>query len=249
MTDNKETDAIKYVPLSHLIPSQHRFSEANVKEKVISALIARSILLPDGRYLGRYDNGRSLYALSEAVPVVATPCGYLLTDGHHSALATYRLGCQTLPLQIIDNWQQGINEDFWLWAAAKDYAYLKKNGGALAFPPPPLTELEDDPLRYFVGISARKFGPNLSLEESRGADYPLWIKIGKDSPFVEWYLTDHLYSLKFQYQYGDEKEGCQTLIERARHLLRAHPLPGVKIVDEYVNYSQSTQIRAWLNLI
>lgn len=232
-----------FVNLSQILPSQHRFAAGNVNDKVAKVLALKGQLRP------QYDNGKSLYSPNEAIPAIAVNNSYVITDGHHSALASLQLHYQTLPINIIDQWEAPLDDEFWFWAEQKHYAYLKKMDGTISYHLPQLTHLEDDPLRYFASISSRKFYGTLSLEDSTGAEFPLWIKVKKDVPFIEWQLTDHLRAHGFSYHYGDENERLQFLIEHARAILINHPLPALKLVPEKQRYDDSMYIFEWLQSV
>lgn len=248
MDDNNTAHFIFYVQLTQVQPSQHRYAKANVNEKINYALRNKDVWLNDHHdYIGKYDQGRSIYDLKDAFPVIKVKDTYVLIDGHHSALASLILKCQTIPVKIIREWPNPLDDIFWRWAESQDLAYLKKRDGSISYKLPSLATMEDDPLRYFVAQSARKFDNSLNYETSFGAEYPLWIKIGKDLPFIEWIITDHLHILGFTYQNGDEASGLQPLIEKARALLSQYPLPFVKIITSKERFDVNKQIANWLH--
>lgn len=241
-----------YVQLDQLRPTQVRYSQANVDDKVTKAIKRGDT---DKEYsFCAYDGGKSIFSLDDAIPVVKTEDGaYYLCDGHHAVLASYVVGAKSMPVFVIETYPgPGGTEGFWEWACAWGYAYLKTVGGQMVVPTG-FTDLIDDPVRYFVALSARKFEKELTFEASTGAEYPLWVKIKKDIPFIEFHVADVLVAAGFVYRYGDEKnkELFQEKIEQARAILRAvlpgcQKLKGLKFLPEKEQFEKSLKIRGWL---
>jgi hypothetical protein len=237
-----------YVSPKRLQPSQLRYSRKNVADKIQKAFGRKDVILDPitGLYRFQHDDGNSIYPLQEAIPAIITPEVLVLADGHHSVLASLELGCPTIPIIPVAQWDGPINQEFWLWAEAQSYAYLLTLEGERKLPPPTLSQLQEDPLRYFAALSARKYDITTDPPTSRGAPYPLWIKIGRDIPFIEMQLATHLYQSGFQYAYGDEETRFEHLIEQARLILTEKPLDGLKFLPEREHYLDSKQIQQWL---
>lgn len=241
-------NSVFYTLLPHLRPSQGRYSSQNVSDKITKALKNQDTFMDPstGRYQFKYDEGRSIYDITNAIPAIITCLGAILADGHHRALASLALGCSTIPINPVAHWEGDIDPQFWLWAEGQNYAYLYDIGGVRCFPPESLLLLKDDPLRYFSGISARKYNARGDDSFSSGALYPLWVKIGKDIPFIEMRIADVLYRSGFSYNYGDEKTQFDHLIEQARAIIRENPIPELKFLPEREHYLDSKLINQWL---
>lgn len=218
-----------YVDIHTVYPSQHRYSSLNVKQKIEKGE-NDGYHCEQAQLIFHFDNGKSIYAVKNAIPVLKVNSIYILVDGHHSVLASIELGASTVPVHIIHVLTRPLDNEFWQWAATNNYAYLIDIKGNLSIPPPDdITQLQDDPLRYFAAITARKYE---EIEGSWiGAENPLWIKVGKDIPFIEMKIADLLRASGFSYQYGDELVKLDLLIDQARAILVPY-LPELKLVLE-----------------
>ncbi|HBL98359.1 TPA: hypothetical protein DDZ86_01805 [Candidatus Dependentiae bacterium] len=244
-----------YADLSELRPTQIRYSSENVKDKVKKA-IKQGATVKNFLYF-KYNNGTSIFDVNDAVPVIKTPEGLFLCDGHHSVLASKEVGATTMPVFIADKYNFNVknNPIFWTWASQKNYAYLRDLDGKNKYPAD-FESLTDDPVRYFVALAARKFEKSAQFSDSTGADYPLWVKIGKDVPFVEFRVADLLYEAGFKFVYGDEqdKKLFEQKIEMARGMLeqrlslltKVHPLKKLKFLPKKEFYKESSAIKEWL---
>jgi hypothetical protein len=75
------------------------------------------------------------------------------------------------------------------------WAYLYTTSGEKLLPPKKFSELKDDTNRYFAAITARKYTSNPDGSyASKGALYPLWIKVDKDIPFIEFKIANGLFA-------------------------------------------------------
>lgn len=234
---------ILYCPLHHLHPSQLRYCQIIVAEKM------QKIIQPLA-----YDDGKSAYGFDDALPIVWTSFGPMLVDGHHHALAALALNATTIPVRVVDIWpekkqkeSQGLAlTDYWSWAAERGYAYLWDQNGTYKMPPENIDNLSDDPLRFFASLAARKFYEPFDFKNSKGALYPLWIKMGKDIPFAEFKIADRLRAQHFVYHYGDEAENLDVLIEKARDILCHNTVDGLKFLKVREKYDESSQVHQWL---
>lgn len=240
---NNDSPLIKYVPLASIHPAQHRYASRNVENKIKRSENFGFHVNEQQQSIFHFDEGRSIYPEKNAVPVIEIDEIYILCDGHHSALASLSLGCQTIPVRILQTIPHRLGEKFWLWAEACNYAYLIDMAGERHPPPSDLEALEDDPLRYFAAISARKY-ENPTMQDSFGTDYPLWIKIGKDTPFIEMRIADKLRAHGFEYHYGEEETDLERLIEAARNILIANPIPHLKLLQSKEKYDHSIFIES-----
>lgn len=237
-----------YTTLSLIFPSQVRFSRQNVEDKIKYALQGDAWYLPSTRSYGfRYDGYQSIFGPEAAIPIITTPKRLILADGHHSVLASLALGCKTIPIRPIAHWPHDLNSAFWQWAEDHNYAYLWDLDGKKLPPPQSFLDLKDDPLRYFAAITARKYPSDRDPLKSFGLDYPLWIKIGKDIPFIEMRIANTLFQAGFSYRYGQELSSDFTsLVEQAREILRGAPIPGLRLLTTREHYLSSSTIAQWL---
>lgn len=251
---------IFFVKLSELRPTQVRYSSANVKDKINKAIKQGDTDKCFSFF--KYDNGKSIYSNKDAIPVVATDSQfplYYLVDGHHSVLASLQVKAQTIPIKIVAIYYPKPDTDFfWEWMQKKHFSFLKDIDGSLRIPKN-FNSLTDDPLRYFAAISARKFEKDTTYENSTGHEYPLWVKIGKDIPFIEFFIADALkdsvtYSYEEHFEDNKNKLQFQNKIELARNILLkkiqeaapSSPLKLLKLLPNKEFYLKSTLIQNWL---
>jgi len=252
---------ILFVKLDQLRPTQVRYSSENVNDKVKKAIKQGDTNKELSVF--KHDKGQSIFSISDALPVIATnidqkiPLFYLI-DGHHSALASFKVKAKTIPVKIEDIYYPKPNTKlFWEWARKYQYTYLKDTDGKLRIPED-FNTLTDDPIRYFVALAARKFEKDTTYKNSTGAEYPLWAKIGKDIPFIEFHIADALIEASFAYQYGEENDKTlfQEKIEFARIVLskkikdldEQDPLKQFKLLPKKELFTQSIAIKKWLSL-
>lgn len=228
----------QYVSIERLVPSQIRYSSHNVARK--QQLAPEECL---------YDQNQSIYDLSDAIPVIKVSEHFVVQDGHHSVLVSISRGAKTMPIHIAFEYSGTLDDTFWDWAHKQEHAYLFMPGSNLISYPTSFDALIDDPIRYFVAIVARKYSKDLSHDTSSGAEFPLWIKIGKDIPFIEFKIADILYQHGFHYSYGDEKDSLEKLIEEARLMLMHHQIPNLKLLTEREHFLSSKQIENWISNI
>jgi hypothetical protein len=125
---------------------------------------------------------------------------------------------------------------FWAAAEARGYIYPRAIGGAHQLPPASFDALVDDPGRYFAAITARKCDrDDQPAALTTGAEYPLWVKVGKDVPFIEFMISDALAAPgdrpddpPLSYPADAAPSGDQ--LAAARRRLAAHPIPGLRVV-------------------
>lgn len=251
----KSTVPVLYIPYTQLLPGQARYSS-----KAVQAKVHKYIKRGDATWnasvnswQGKFEHGKSIFPSSSALPVVRSPEGFVLVDGHHDVLASIYFNIPLIPITILDDLSHLDRQSFWAEAEKQGWAYLftliKHNNAPnntptievkrIEAPPATFGELIDDPLRYFASTTARKFRtsnepPSLSL----GAEYPLWIKIGKDTPFIEFALADMLYKHGFVYAYADGTgdDMPEKLVEQARKILVQNPVNGLRLVPERKHY-------------
>jgi hypothetical protein len=232
------TQFLRYVDYHEIFPAQFRYASRNVEDKIEKA-VQRGYASQnsEGGWTYEFFEGRSIIPEKEALPVVRASFGYVLVDGHHEVLSSIALGADWIPIKIIADLGALTPERFWKEAEERGWAYLIDLHG-IKHPEPPATfdQLIDDSNRYFAAISARKYAADLS--SSIGAEYPLWIKIGKDTPFIEFKISDVLWRHQIIYDYEIGDRPPEELIEAARAALLAADVPGLKLVPSRQHYTQ-----------
>lgn len=176
-----------YVDMRYIVPGQMRYSQKNIDLK-IGSVRNRGFLDQGGTITLQNDNGRSAFSLREAAPAmkIKDPNGqttYVLKDAHHDALANQALAKQanmdhpTMPIMVKDDFSTMSYQDFWNYANKNNLVDLVGVDGKnyVSTPPTNFNVMKNDPVRYFVTISAYKGGNN-EFDSSFGADYPLWYK-------------------------------------------------------------------------
>lgn len=227
-----EESEVQYLHMSEIQPGQIRFSSKNVEEKIEQAALKGDFFFnrQTQSIEGKYFDGKSLFPESDALPVVKGRSGYVLTDGHHHVLAADQLSLPWVPVKRIADLSNLSDEEFWIEMERKGWVYLYDLNGQKRLPPKRFNELIDDPNRYFAALTARKVGPEGDFSHSTGAEYPLWIKVGKDIPFIEFKISDALNAHHFFYSYEMGKEWDLCYLEKARSILANAAIPGLRVV-------------------
>ena len=229
-----------YLPLEKLFASQLRYSSQNVKEKTIAFEKNGDISWNENQKCWnlKHADGKSALSLERAIPIIIAPFGFAIADGHHHVLASLEVGAQLIPVKVIKRYSDVSQEQFWEQAEVDGLAYPYDLAGARKIPPRTFQELQDDPNRYFASIVARKCKADGDLSKSKGATYPLWIKVGKDIPFIEFKIADALYQAGIFYTYDMGKKPPKEFIEQAREALVGANIPGLRVVNTHTHYSQ-----------
>jgi hypothetical protein len=228
----------EFVAIERIAPGQSRYASLNVEEKVIQAQKRGGALRNNGRWVPAYRNGTTIFTENNALPVVRSPQGLILVDGHHDVRASIALGATEVPIKIIADLSGLSLEEFWRVAEEKGYVYPYAKGGIYRRPARSFMDMEDDSNRYFAAITARKcLDSRTENAHSIGADYPLWIKVGKDIPFIEFKIADTLYEHGFIYDLNEQNTPSDETIEKARAILTAHTVPGLRLVKSRTYYA------------
>ena len=236
--------SLGYISISAIRPGQIRYSQQNTDSKIAAALKKGwAKRLSDGTLEPQFNNNTSLVPLDQAVPVVVGPksVGLVLVDGHHDTIASLQSGATTIPVKVVADLSTLSPSAFWQEAAKRNFIYpydinakrLKRLPAAWKWGKQ--GNLKNDPNRYFAAISARKCGKlDSPPQESTGADYPLWVKVGKDIPFIEFMISDVLSKAGLNYtsQMGDDfnQEPLKSFTEQARQVLLKNPIKGLRLV-------------------
>lgn len=229
-----------YIHLDQIRPGQLRFSSKNVEEKIQEAIQLGDIYLDvtENTWKGNYFQGKSFLSEKEALPVIKWKSHFVLADGHHHVLAAKSLNLLWIPVKEIADLSNLDKDEFWQVAAERGWAYLYDLDGNKNLPPDSFDLLQDDPNRYFAAITARKYPDANDLSLSKGAEYPLWLKIGKDIPFIEFHISDTLMKENFIYDYQEGKNPSVENVEEARNILKKHPIAGLRVVPKRIHHSK-----------
>jgi len=229
-----------YLHIKEISPSQLRYSSFNVDEKIEEMKKHKDTVWDETReeWKFKYFSGKSPLPEKEAVPLIKAPFGYVLADGHHHVKAAEKLGAEWVPVYLLADMSDLDEEDFWKQSEQLGWAYLNKTNGKKGNPPKSFSELQDDPNRYFAALIARKCDEKGDLKTSKGSDYPVWIKVGKDIPFIEFRISDALWKHNISYDYSMGKNPPVELVEKARSALKEENIPGLRLVAERVHYSE-----------
>lgn len=229
----------EFVAIASIAPGQSRYASLNVLEKVTQAQKRGGAVRSNGRWLPAYNNNTSIFHENSALPVVKGPEGLVLIDGHHDVRASLELGATYVPVKIVADLSALSVEEFWKVAEEKGYVYPYAKGGSYRRPSKDFNEMEDDSNRYFAAITARKcLDERTDNTNTIGADYPLWVKVGKDIPFIEFRIADALYQNGFTYNLAEEQNNpTGESVEQAREILKAHPVRGLRLIDTRTYYA------------
>jgi hypothetical protein len=226
-----------YIPYSQLHPGQIRYASKNVEEKRKKAIATGAALCVNNCWIYKYHNGTSIMEEKNALPVVKSVVGYVLVDGHHDVLSSIALGATMIPIKVIADLSHLSVQQFWLEAEKLGLIYPYALGGEYQVPPIHFKDLIDDPNRYFAAIVARKCeGPTTSPANSRGFDYPLWRKVGKDIPFIEFMIADIWWNNGIYYTYAMGDNPSIKFVEKARTVLKKNSIKGLKLVSKRTYY-------------
>jgi hypothetical protein len=233
----KASSKVVYVHYRDLHPSQLRFASQNVEQKVKNILKKNNAILnkSTSQWSYKYYNGLSALSEKDSIPVVKASFGYALVDGHHNVLSNIAVGSEWIPIRVINDLCHLSLEAFWAEAELMGWAYLYDINGKKSFPPTLFSDLQDDPNRYFAAIAARKY-KNEASRDSSGAEYPVWVKIGKDIPFVEFMISDAMWKsgLVYSYEMGDNPS--IEFVESARQVLLESDIKGLRIIPTRTHY-------------
>lgn len=235
-----DEDTVEYVSITELFPAQIRYSVLNMQEKANKRVVTADAVWTDDGWRYKHDSGRSVLSRRQALPVVKASFGYVLIDGHHDVLSSMKLQAKTVPITVIEDVSDLSPEEFWEEADERGWSYLYSVTGEKIDPPASFADLVDDPNRYFAALVARKFKLNADGSYiSKGAEYPLWVKIDKDIPFIEFKISNALYDAGFVY--SPEHMGnppAESVVERARKILADADIDGLRVVPYRIHHEK-----------
>ncbi len=225
-----------YLSISSLHPAQTRISFERVGEKMEKAKTKAVWDESQGKWIFRHDGGKSFLSLTDCLPVVKAPFGFIPADGHHDIRASIDLGAESVPVRIIADLSHLSYSEFWLQAEEEGWAYLYDANGNKTAPVERFEDLRDDPNREFANLTARKYALDGS---SRGAEFPLWIKHDRDIPFIEFKIGDALRKKGLVFAGG---EPSLEFVEKAREILLEARIDGLKVVPVRTHYTLLTHL-------
>ncbi|MBA3238040.1 MAG: hypothetical protein H0T62_06780 [Parachlamydiaceae bacterium] len=233
----KDRSTVTYVHFRNLFPSQLRFSTQNVKQKVRNILKKKNAVWDEStsQWSYKYYDGLSALSEKDSIPVVKAPFGYALIDGHHNVLSNIAVSSEWIPVKVIDDYSHLSIDAFWAKTELMGWAYLKTINGKKSVPPILFSELQDDPNRYFAAIAARKY-KNEADRDSSGAEYPVWVKVGKDIPFIEFMISDAMWKRGLVYSYDMGDNPPIEFVESARQVLLESDLKGLRVIPSRIHY-------------
>eukprot|EP01091_Cochliopodium_minus_P007462 TRINITY_DN1734_c0_g1_i1.p1 TRINITY_DN1734_c0_g1~~TRINITY_DN1734_c0_g1_i1.p1 ORF type:complete len:337 (+),score=107.29 TRINITY_DN1734_c0_g1_i1:33-1043(+) len=254
---NENEYTTTYIPLSSLFPAQCRYSCQNVGEKIQKIVSRRGAVWTTdrdnirGKWIGKWKRGASVYPPVKSFPVIKSKWGYVLIDGHHHVLAGIALGSTEFPIKIVDNYSNLDKEEFWKKMESKNYAHLYDLRGKKKDPPNSFSELEDDPNRYFALLLCRKYDQEdvySKKPEGEGSKFPVWLKIGKDIPFVEFVISDILWKGGVIYDPKYINNVPEKEVEKARTLIANANIDGLKVVKTRTLYKEITNLSKYVEI-
>jgi hypothetical protein len=235
----KGQEEVFYFETSLIHPGQATYSLLNVNEKIDQALDKNyATKNDDGSFHFNYDNGRALYPKKKAFPVVNTPWGLILLNGHHRTMASVAMGAATIPVKIhADLTDLGIEELRKVMSTNTDPVDVKGNKVRM---PCYFDQLVDDPNRYFAKISAYQ-GKDSDAEKSGRTKYPLWIPVGEESTHgpQEFDIAILLNKHGWVYKNAYGNQIPENFLEYARVLLTVHgnEIPHICVIKNKTLYS------------
>jgi hypothetical protein len=233
---------VEYVHVQQLHAAQLRYSHLNMKDKANKAIIKGHAIWDDAEktWEYKYNDGTSILPEDGALPVVKTSFGYVLLDGHHDVMSSLYLQAEMIPIKVTEDVRDLSIDEFWREAEKRGWSYLYTKNGEKDQPPAAFHDLVDDPNRYFAALVARKFKTDSEGDyTSKGAEYPLWVKVDKDIPFIEFKIANALYNAGFIYQ--PDRMGAPPanhISEYARKILIAAEIEGLRVVPDRIHYEK-----------
>lgn len=249
---------VKYALLEYVIPGQVEYSLLNVDRKVEKAIKDGDVKkhkikkgnrkkkkkgnkkAPKFNWILPYNNHTSLMDISDPLPVIATKEGLMLLDGHHSTMTSIRFKAKSIPVKVVEDFRHLEMKEFIKVAKQKDWVFLEnKDGKVFSAPPTDFNKLTDNPNRLLISLIARKLNPDeFDLSESRGHEYPVWFKFGREKPFIEFHMALALYKKGFEYRPKQHDFEDKELLREVLKLLKNSKLPKVNLVDDIKHYSK-----------
>lgn len=177
-----------FVKIEDIHPGQSRYSFDMVKVK----------LRTKKKKFRSMRNRNAIFKLHEYKEGILTKEGIILDDGHHSVQESLYLGANSFPVKLIADLSNLSMDKAWIELEKMKRVYLISIDGKKRWPPAKFSHLINDPLRYFIGLTALKLFRDLTIQP-KGTAYPLWIKNNQTVKFIEFIMADRLYSSEINF--------------------------------------------------
>lgn len=224
-----------YARVEDLRPGQYRYSIENVN-KHISEI--RTELGLTRNQMVSVDT--PLMPLSEAQPVILTPQGMILLDGHHHAMASIYLGSTEFPVVVVEDLRH-LSEQERRRAIERLQLTSYRGREGRVHRISRFSQMQPDSLLMMVRqvrarIKVSKAGPI----RGSGADYPVWVAF-KGDPYSELKIADALYQAGYRVPRNYNGHLTPAMIQdiRARllRIQRTQPelLAGISLIETNVH--------------
>jgi hypothetical protein len=232
-----------YYSINSIRPGQNNVSCLNVKRKYNKALKKGYAVWDRNKFVLAFDDGKAVYPLDKAFPIINSPYGFILRNGTHRTVTSIKFAATRIPVKIVGDFSYMSKEEF-LKIAIGIYIYpYDLCGEKIIGLPCKFTDLIDNPNRYFAIISSRNCNttdtPN---NQTTGNHYPLWIKIGDNTGKFENLISMALYKagLSYKNEYGNKIP--KWFMEAARQILIDNPIPGLCLINKRTYYNDIPNI-------
>ncbi len=227
-----------YIPTDKVHPGQIRYSDSVVKQKVKEHIEAgKASWNPETQtWILKYSENTCLFPLSKALPVVNSPNGYVLVDGHHHYMTNLSLGGSTFPITVIANLSHMTPQEFQDYAEQKGWTHPYDVFGNRINLPKSFQALKNDPNRNFATLCKRTIKDPNHPEQSTGVDYPIWLKVGKDIPFIEMKISEALWNEGLVYENQQNTKQYEKFYEKARSAISRANIPGLRVNHSKTHY-------------
>lgn len=232
----------EYVHYTQIHPAQLAYAYKDVNSKVKEAIKDGRAIKDEqsGEWIFKYFNGKSIFPETKQLAVVKARCGYVLLDGHHKLLASLKLGAQWINIKVVMDMTHLDDEAFWLEAENRNWANPYTIYGIRSIPPKRFEDMQDDPYRWLPFLLKGTVPENKNMKKYKGAQYPVWIKIGDGVPFIEFKIAKVLFKKGIIYNHEMGDELSEGFVEQCRAILVHAQIPGLHVVPTRKHYSQIT---------
>lgn len=190
---------IAYYPIGSISGLQSRFSFHRFVSTLEKAMIKNGLEWDSkkDRWRFAHDERKAAYGPKKRLTGIFYRGRIFIVDGHHRALVSLYTGAQTVPVHVLGDWSQKYSPDQFLEALQEQqYSYFRTARGQWT-KPVDLCDMVDDPnlqlARFLIyRINAKMDGKKLLLENGRGAEKPVAVKLNQDIHFYEFEIADAL---------------------------------------------------------
>jgi len=227
-----------YVHYSEIHPAQIAYASPDVHAKVMEVYESGNAKLEwdnaapyaSANIILHHCDGQSIFPPKKQLSVVKAPFGYVLIDGHHKVLASLRMNASMISIKVVEDWSLLSEDVFWYQAEQKGWAYPYTISGQYAKPPRTFDGMIDEPYRWLPYLLKGLVPEDSDVTKYTGPDYPVWLKIGEDIPFIEFKIGQALYKNGIRYAYQDGDNLSPAFVEQCREILLKENIPGLRVV-------------------